>query len=408
MTPADTEVLDYRTQLKLLSRQPNEENELSLIDLLTVLLKRKRLIFGATAAAGIITAAVACCWPVSYTAQAVILAPQQQQSSLAMMASGALGGTGMASQLGLKSPSDLYLGLLSSRTIADDIVTEFHLQEVYQEKLASEARKALLKHVTFTSGKDTLIKIEATDHDANRAASIANALVDKLYTQNSRLAITDAAQRRLFFERQVSIEKDALAAAEDALKNTQQSTGLLAPSGQAEALIREGAQLRAEIASREVRLQVMRSYATEQNPQTQVLEVEINGYKSKLSALEANGRAGSAFDFSAGRLPGASLEYVRKVRELKYHESLFELMAKQYEVARIDEAKQAPMIQVVDRAVVPDKKSWPPRALLTLAGAALVFILACSWAFVSAAVRKLSERPEQAAQLRSLKSALRF
>jgi uncharacterized protein involved in exopolysaccharide biosynthesis len=407
MALADTETLDTKSLLRPEQPQP-EGGDISLIEVLTVLLRRKRLIFAVTLAAALVTAVIVSLIPISYTAEAVILPPQQAQSSLSALAAGAIGGMGVASQLGLKSAADVYIGILGSRTIADEIVNQFHLREVYKKKLASEARKALLNHVSFTAGKDTLIKITARDRDAKRAADLANAFVDDLYEQNSRLAITDASQRRLFFEQQLSREKDALAISETALRNTQQSTGLLVPSGQTEVLIRTGAELRAQIVSREVQLQAMRSFATDENPQTQVLEQEIKAYKSKLGNLEENGGAGSAFDFSAGRLPQASLEYIRKVRDLKYHETLFELIAKQYEAARIDEAKQAPIIQVVDRAVVPDKKTGLSGRLLTMAGGAFGFVLACAWALVSAAIRNLSELPEQAERLQSLRGALRF
>jgi tyrosine-protein kinase Etk/Wzc len=345
------------------------ESEISLLDLLTVLLQRKRLILGTTLAAGVASAVVCCLLPVSFTAEAIILPPQQQQSSLSALASGALGGlagSSMASQLGLKNPGDLYIGILGSRTIADDLIGRFHLETVYKTKLRSETRKALSKHASFSSGKDSLIKISVEDRDPRRAADLANGFVDELYTQNSRLAISDAAQRRLFFEEQLGKEKDALAQAEIDLKKTQQSTGLLVPTGQAEVLIRSGAQLRAEIASREVQLQALRTYATDQNPQVEILKKEITATQSQLSRLEANGSDNSKMELSAGKLPEASLEYIRKLRDMKYHETLYELLSKQYEAARIDEAKQAPVIQVIDRAVVPDKKSWPPRGLMVL------------------------------------------
>jgi uncharacterized protein involved in exopolysaccharide biosynthesis len=407
MALADTETLGNKSSLRVEDRQ-SEESDISLIEILTVLLRRKRLIIGAILAGTLLAAVIASLIPVSYTAEAVILPPQQSQSSLSALAAGAIGGMGVASQLGLKSPADLYIGLLGSRTIADDIVNQFQLRKVYKKNLASDARKALLSYVSFTAGKDTLIKITAKDRDAKRAADLANAFVNELYEQNSHLAITEASQRRLFFEQQLASEKDALAVAETALRNTQQSTGLLVPSGQSEILIRTGADLRAQIVSREVQLQAMRSFATEENPQTQVLEQEIKAYKSKLSNLEENGGAGSAFDFSAGRLPEASLEYIRKVRDLKYHETLFELIARQYEAARIDEAKQAPIIQVVDRAVIPDKKTGFSRRLAAIAGGACGFVLACAWALMSAALRNLSQLPEQAERLHSLKHALRF
>jgi len=409
MAQVDTPLLENLSS-RSLPAAALQGSEVSLIELFTVLLRRKRFILGTALMTGAIAAGVAYLLPVTYSAEAIIMPPQQQQSSLASFAAGALGGlagSGMASQLGLKNPADLYIGILGSRTIADDVINKLHLQDVYKAKLASDARKALARHVSFSSGKDSLIKITAEDHDAQRAADLANAFVDELHKQNSRLAITDAAQRRLFFEQQLSNEREALANAEIGLKNTQQSTGMLAPTGQAEALIRAAAQLKAEIVSREVKLQAMRSFATDENPQLQILEQEIKGFQSQLSSIEADGQPGSKFEFSAGKLPEASLEYIRRFRELKYHETLYELLAKQYEAARIDEARQAPLIQVVDRAALPDKKSWPPRGLFALIAAAAGMLAACGWVLVRRAIRRMSQQPDLAPQLESLRIALR-
>jgi capsule polysaccharide export protein KpsE/RkpR len=270
----------------------------------------------------------------------------------------------------LKNPADLYIGILKSRTVSDAIVAQFHLQQVYRIKLLSAGRKALQANVAFESGKDSLIKITVTDHDPRRAAAMANAFVEELHKENSRLALSDASQRRLFFEEQLRQEKDALANAEVDLKRTQEGTGLIVPAGQAEVLIRSGATLRAEITSHEVQLQAMRSFATDENPQVQVLQRELAALRSELARVEADDGSGSKLELSGRKLPEASLEYIRKMREVKYHETLFELLAKQYEISRLDEAKQAPVVQVVDRAAVPDRKSGPPR-LLAMIGAFL-------------------------------------
>lgn len=333
--------------------------EISLWEIAALFLKHRGTIGAAVLATALIAGISIPLLPPTYVAEAIILPPQQSQSSLAAFASGAMGGLagGMSSQLGLKNPADMYIGILKSRTIADDIVREFKLQEVYRKRLLSGARKALNSHATFSSSKESLITISVRDRDAQRAAAIANAYVAELYKQNSRLALTDASQRRLFFEQQLSKEKDLLAEAEIALKETQVATGLLVPTGQAEALIRSGAQLRAEIVSREVQLQAMASYATDQNPQIQVLNRELAALRNQANQIEASGTSGSKLEVSGGRLPGASLAYIRKVREVKYHETLYELLAKQYEAARIDEAKQAPLVQIIDKAVVPDRDS---------------------------------------------------
>jgi uncharacterized protein involved in exopolysaccharide biosynthesis len=385
------------------------ESEISVIDLLITLAARRRIIFAVTLVFAFVTAIVVFLWHPYYRAEAVIMPPQQPQSSLSSIASGALGalgGLGVASELGIKNATDLYVGVLKSRTIADAIIEQFHLSQVYGTSFPSDTRRTLERHTSISAGKDTLIHIRVEDHDARRAAGLANAFADELYKQNARLALTDASQRRLFFEQQLAKEKDALSDAEIALKNTQQSTGLVVPAGQAEALIRSGAQLRAEIASREVQLQAMRSFATEENPQVQVVKREIEALRNQLAQLEAKGAGGGSMEVSAGKLPEASLQYIRKMRDMKYHETLYELLAKQYEAARIDEAKSAPVIQTVDRAVVPDKKSWPPKALLTASAAVLGFVLACGWVFISEAFRRSARSPEQAARIKRLRSEL--
>jgi uncharacterized protein involved in exopolysaccharide biosynthesis len=401
MTQVDTEILGDMAALAA--------PEASLIDLLTMLLEKKRFILAISLTFGIAATVVASFLPPSYKAEAVILPLQQAQSSLAAFASGALGsaaGTAALSQMGLKSPGDLYVGLLGSHSIADAIVKRFHLQDVYKKKRPSDARQALLSHVTFFSGKDSLIRIMAEDHDPKRAADLANAFVEELHNQSSRITVTDAAHRRLFFEQQLAVERDALADAEIALKNTQQSTGMVLPGGQAEAVFRATAELRSQIVSREVQLQAMRSFATDDNPQLQVLQQEIKGFRSQLAGFEENGA--SKFELSAGKLPQASLEYIRKLRGLKYHETLYDVLARQYEAARIDEAKQAPLVQVVDYATPPDWKNWPPRGLFTFGAAMVGLVLASAWVLISGAIRNLAQTPAQAVRLESLRNALRF
>jgi uncharacterized protein involved in exopolysaccharide biosynthesis len=174
----------------------------------------------------------------------------------------------------------------------------------------------------------------------------------------------------------LAAEKTALAEAEVALRKNQESSGLVLPAGQGEALIQSTARLRAELASREVELQAMRSFATDQNPRIELLQTEMSTLRDQIHKLEASGGS-EGIQVPASRLPAAGLEYVRKLRDVKYHETLLELLARQYEGAYIDEAKSAPLIQIVDRAVVPDKKSWPPRALL-VAAAALMFLFLTS------------------------------
>ncbi|HWQ53425.1 MAG TPA: Wzz/FepE/Etk N-terminal domain-containing protein [Bryobacteraceae bacterium] len=365
------------------------DTEVSLLDVAAALARRKLLITGVTLGALIVAAAIAFLIPPTYTAEAVILPPQLEQSP-PMMQPGALaslGGTGalgaVAGATGFwRNPADLYIGVLKSRTIADALIERFQLSSVYGYKTMADTREKLAQRSSITSGKDQLIRLRIEDRDRERAAKLANAYTDELLKLTSRLAFTSATRRRQFFEQELAAEKHLLADAEVALRNTQQSSGLVAPSGQSEALIRAGAQLRAEVASREVQLEAMRVYATAENPQVQLLERETAALRGQLEKLRAGGGAQDDFMPPTNKLPAASLEYLRKLRDLKYHETLFELLAKQYEAARIDEARSAPLIQVVDQATPPDKKSWPPRTLIVLAIGMLAALTACFFVLI--------------------------
>jgi tyrosine-protein kinase Etk/Wzc len=361
-----------------------ESSDVSLVELFGLLYRRRSRLLSAAAIAAVVSGIIVFVIPVSYTAEAVILTPQQAQSSLSSFlgplaglapAAGA-SGLGLLSGLGLRNPADLYVGVLESRTIADALITQFGLKDVYQVPDYTRARKRLARNTRVEGGKDSLIRIRVDDHDAARAAKLANAYVEELSKSNSRLAFTEAGQRRLFFEGQLKKEKDALAEAEIGLRNTQQATGLVAPSGQAEALLRVGGQLHTEILSRETQLEAMKTFAADDNPRLQIVKRELGVLQSQLHQLEQGDYKPGTLELPTGRLPEASLKYIRAVRELKYHETLFEVLSRQYEAARLDEAKSAALIQIVDRAVTPERKTWPPRTLLisiTVFATVLVF-----------------------------------
>jgi uncharacterized protein involved in exopolysaccharide biosynthesis len=376
-----------------------------LLDLLLALAERKWSILGITLAGGLITAIAVFLLPNMYTATASIMPPQQQQSTASALLGqlGPLAGAA-GSNLGIKTPADLYIGILGSRTIADHLVQAFNLRQLYNEQTVSDARKVLAKRSKLSAGRDSLIKISVEDRDPKRAAAIANAYVEDLYKQNGRLALTESAQRRLFFERQVEAQKKALADAEAALRATQERTGVLQVNSQVESVILSMARLRAEIVSREVALSSLEKAATPQNPEVVRQQTELAALREQLQKLEASGdrrRPGDPMILPS-QVPKAGLEYVRALRDVQYNETLFELLSKQYEAARIDEAKDAPVIQVVDSAVPPERKSGPQRALLTFAGTFFSGILACLIAFI----RFRFGDPEDAEKLRLLRTRL--
>jgi len=388
-----------------------EEKQTDFFDLFLILLRNWRQIAVATAAALALGLLVAALLKPTFTARAVILPPQQQQSSAAAIAGqlGSLLGGGAGGGLGLKNSGDLYVGILQSRTIADRIIAKFDLMAVYRTKRIEDARDDLKKHATFLAGKDGLIDLAVTDHRAQRASDIANAYVDELYVMNATLAISEASQRRVFFDQQLAEEKTALAAAEGALKSTQERTGLIQLGGQAESIIRSIAELEAEISSREVELQAARAFATDQNPDMVRLQEEIAALRRQLAKLEDDRRRLAPGDtqMPAGRVPAAGLEYGRNLREVKYHETLVDLLSRQFEAARIDEARSAPVIQVIDRAVPPDKKSGPQGLLLSLEFGLAGFCGTCLCMLTRDRLKTVLALPKHASQFREFTSLMR-
>jgi uncharacterized protein involved in exopolysaccharide biosynthesis len=411
--PQDTEVSHSETSLDNRSHadlfQDVQENQIDLIELAILLLQGKKIIFRFTLAAVVVTAIVVFgVMKPMYTAEATFLPPQSAPGSgMAQLASqlGSLGALGALS--GVKSSSEVYLGILGSRTIADTLIKQYDLQEVYRTKKLSDTAKKLKSRSTFETGKNTLITISVEDHDPKRAADMANSYLDALREQNGRLALTEAGQRRLFFEQQLEREKNALADAEVELKKTQEQTGLIAPGGQAQVEIETMAQTRAQITSLQVEMASLKQGATDENPAVVRLQTQISDLQQQLRRLEndpANHQPGN-IQPPTSKIPGLALEYVRKQREVKYNEVLFEMIAKQYEAARLDESRESPVLQVVDRALVPDKKSGPPRLLLMFSSCFLGAFVGAVYVIWASFIRKLEDETASATKLATLRKA---
>ena len=337
---------------------------------LIAVLRRGRKTIAWAALAGLVLAAVfAWVLPNTYTATTSFVPPGSNvgpSSAVAMM--GQLSALGAGSLLGGKSQGDLYIGVLKSRTIAAELVAHFDLKAVYKVKKESQAEKTLAASSLFEAGnKDPIVTISVTDKSPERARDLANAYLQALQQTTGGLALSESSQRRLFYEQRLAHEKDDLANAEVDLKQTQEKTGLIAPAGQTLSEIQTLAQLRAQITDRQVRLASLLHDETDQNTDVIRLREEIGSLQAQVAQSE-NGQSRTHLgSFSTAQAPGLELEYIRKAREVKYHEALFEIIGKQYEAARLDEAKDSPL-QVLDRAAVPDTKSGPHRTILMILG----------------------------------------
>jgi tyrosine-protein kinase Etk/Wzc len=268
----------------------------------------------------------------------------------------------------------------------------------------TDARKLLSSRTSFNSAKYSLVQISVEDNDAKRAAALANAYIDQLQEQNRRLAVTEASQRRLFFERQLEAEKNNLAEAEAAFKKMQEQKGIIQVSSQVEAVIRSMAQMRAEVAAREVNLQRLKAGATTQNPEVLRQEIELQALRRQIEELEASSGKRSQGDplMPTTMVPEAGMEYARRLRDVKYRETLYEILAKQYEAARIDEAKEAPIIQVIDRAIPPEKKTAPSRRAYLMMGMLLGAAIGIIWVLLG----HIAKDPVRAEKMAALKNSL--
>lgn len=386
-----------------------KKQEFGFLDIVRILLAGKRIVLGcALVFAAVATLVVFLVRP-SYTARATFLPPPQPTSGSTMLLGqlAALGGAGSSSIGALKDPSLVYIGILESRTVADGLIRQFDLQKIYKVKKLSKAEKTLAKHTNYIPGKDTLVTVTVEDHDPQRASAMANAYLAELQQQNNRLALTDAAQRRVFFERQLDEEKNRLADAEVDLARTQEQTGLIRPGSQAELQIVTIAQTRAAIASREIELSSLNRGATEENPEVVRLRSEIAALQAQLNKLQNSSlqpKPGN-IQVPSAKVPELTLLYVRKEREMKYHQALYEMLLHQLEAARLDEARSAPLIQIVDYAVVPDSRSWPPRTLLIIIAAIVGLILGVAFAVVREALARARRDPATAEKLNSIRAA---
>jgi capsule polysaccharide export protein KpsE/RkpR len=387
-----------------------------LLDLLTWLGEGKRVIAAVTVVVAVLAVIYALLQPPIFTARTTLLAPGSQQPSTSAAALAALGSLGgMAGSLAGKTPDELYVNLLKSDSVQRALATKFDLYKRYQVETYEVLRKVMPQYVRVLSDKKSgVITLEVDDKEPKFAADLANAHAGEVTKLLSRLAVSEAQQRRMFFEQQLKDTKENLIKAEQSLRQVQEKSGMVVLDQQAEAIIKAVAELKARIAEREVRLKVMRTSTTAANPDVQLLNSELTALRAELTRMESSsgsvtaGGTGS-IDIPVGKLPAAAIDYVRAAREVKFQETMMTSMLRQFEVAKLDEAKEGQSLQQVDVALPPDRKSKPSRALIVLAAtfaALLLSSLSVVWRRYRAMVRE--QNPETAQAWAQLAKAWRL
>jgi tyrosine-protein kinase Etk/Wzc len=392
-----------QNQLPVGDVKSNAGADTSFVDLLIVLAEHKKLLLCLPLIAAALAAAVSFMLPPVFQASTTLLPPQQNQSGAAAILS-QLGGVASVVSGGAaaKNPSDLYVAMLRSRTVADHLIAQFGLSKAYGGGSPDQTRAAFAADTRITLSKEGLVVIEYEGKDKKTVAPIANGYVDELLKLTRVLALTEASQRRKFFEYQLEQTKNKLASAEVAFKQGLDTRGVISVDADSRAIMEVVGRLRAQITAKEIQISSMSSFVTENNQDYKRAREELSSLRSELGRLE-NGRpapAGGPAEQQAG------LENIKLLRDVKYHQMLYELLGKQYEVARLDEAKEGASVQVLDAALEPERKFKPKRALMVLSGALAGLFLAVLWACLAQLKRSALLSPESAARYALLRARL--
>jgi len=285
--------------------------------------------------------------------------------------------------------SDTYLGMLGSRTVADQVVDKLGLVSEFHAADQASARRILSGSSRFSLDKNTLISVQVNASTGKLASDIANAYLDALYDLNGQMVASASAHRRMFFDQQLQEQKKELSEAEVDLKATQERTGIVLPVGEAEAGLAATAQLQSQINEAETRLAGLRVAGTEKNPDVIQLRTQIDQLRSQLAHQQASSNSGGsrAGLTPQGRLPEFTLEYAQKQHEVQLRQTVYDALVQQYEKARLSSLDPGPQLQIIDRAVAADRKSGPPRKIIVLAGLAIGFLLGVFYILTADLVR---------------------
>lgn len=387
----------------------DDKDVMGIVEMLIVLAKNKKTIVGATLAAALVASAGSMLLPPFYRASVKLLPPQQAQSGASMLLSqlGGLAGAA-AGATGLKNPADVYIGMLKSRTVGERLAKRFALQAHYGVKSQEQTLKLLGANTVVAVGKDGLIAIDVEDTEKKLVAPLANAYVEELVRLTKTLAVTEGAQRRLFYEQELERSKNKLANAEIALKTAIDQRGVISVDAESRGLLETGARLRAEISAKDIELNSMKAFVTPNNPAYRRVEELLRSLRAELSQLENGRRPPSVADRAAGEGAKAGVQSIQLLRDVKYYQILFEALSKQYEAARLDEAKDSSVIQVLDQAIEPEQRFKPKRSMLVVASSLLVCLITMFFVLLREIKNRWLLSPRSFAQWSALKASMRL
>lgn len=382
------------------------EREVNLRDYFRVIVKWRKLIAFNTAAVTILTVIISLVLPKRYTAIATLLPPVEQPEVLGI--GSLIGGSGfggvarMAGLTGMATPSDVFARILKSRTVMEGVIEDCDLLAIYRAATMEEALGKLAGVTSIEISPEAIISISIDASTPVLAAEVANSYVDELDRFNREANMTRGKRNRIFIEDRLETVKKDLEAAEESLRVFQQVHKTVSLDDEVRTAIEAASDLKAQVIAREVQLGVLKEYATEQNPRVKEIRAEIAQLKRQLREIEYGSKSkGSDTKFGVGfsvpfsKLPVVGLELARLMREAKIQEVLFELLTQQYEQAKITEARDTPTIQVLDRAIPPERRSFPQRRRLVMVGFIFSLFVGVGLSFFLEYVEKLHGRPSE-------------
>ena len=420
-----------------------EEDEIDLLDLLLVIARRKNFIIKTTVTFALIAVIYSLVATPSYRAETKLIPPQGSGGGT-MAALASMGVPDFASgMLGVKTPSDLLVAIVKSPPVLDQVIDKFNLinretpanpiSEAFSdgiEKVTSYVKTGILKQPetkdkegptrakvrrslsdATTAAADTksgIITISVSDTSADLAADMANAYTKSLQDIMQKLSLSQSSQQRLFLEEQVKEEQLLLLKAEQNLSDYQRETGILNVGAQTTAVMESLAQLRGQMTAKEVELQSASKFATKNNPQVRKLQAELSSLTRQLKQMEASTGKTMPSEISLKDLPDAGLDYLRLMRDLKFHETLYGMLIKQYESARISEAQEPSIVQVLFAAEPPEERFKPKRKLIVVLATVLGFFISIFGAFIKEFASNAAEDPERAEKMKELKARFRL
>ncbi len=382
----------------------NPEEGLRLIDFILILARHRLLILGLPLLVGLLSVIVVLLMPNSYTASAIVLPIQQSQSGNIGALLGQFSPLPLGDALANKNEA-LLVRVLKSRKIAERVIKKFDLMSVYETDNMYDTLEALQDHVTAKPDtKSGLITLSVDDKHPTRAADMANYYVDQLIVVIRDLNLTEASRRRAFYEKQFNQAQQRLRDAEAAMKAYQASTGVVSLDNQGGQALNMIARLEAEITTKEIQLQVMRTTLTDEHPQAQALLEQLRTLRKKLDRLKDT--ENTDVEGSLGRFSAVSTEYAQRWREMKYRESVAEILSKQFELARLDELRDTSAVQVLDRAETPQRPDKPKRKLVVLGATLSAMIIAVAMAYLAERLRIASLDPDNARKWTEIRKLL--